>query len=255
MPPSYEVFLLPITVVILLLILAIPLIFIYLFLRLSETALEVVGLDHWQSSIAILGSVLFGFIDIPLNATPLYIYPDWFASLSILFLKEVPAGFFPVYLAVNLGGCIIPLIISAHIALKGRVSISKALIGVLLVAVITYNMAKAIPGEGITVPFWLPPTLAAICGLLLARGFRKAAPLAYISGTLGTLIGADIMMILTPGVLAMLSPLRIQIKPIVISIGGAGVFDGIFLTSIVSVFLAVGIAALISPPQIKTAEK
>jgi uncharacterized membrane protein len=97
--------------------------------------------------------------------------------------------------------------------------------------------------------------LAAICGLLLARGFRKAAPLAYISGTLGTLIGADIMMILTPGVLAMLSPLRIQIKPIVISIGGAGVFDGIFLTSIVSVFLAVGIAALISPPQIKTAEK
>ena len=54
----FEIFLLPIFLVVILLILAIPLIFIYLFLRLSETASEQVGFDHWHASLAVFGSVV-----------------------------------------------------------------------------------------------------------------------------------------------------------------------------------------------------
>jgi uncharacterized membrane protein len=61
---------------------------------------------------------------------------------------------------------------------------------------------------------------------MLSPGFT--APTAFISGVLGTLIGADI-----------LNLKRAQkISPGLISIGGAGVFDGIFLIGIVSALLA-----------------
>jgi uncharacterized membrane protein len=62
--------------------------------------------------------------------------------------------------------------------------------------------------------------------LLLAR--QHAAPLAYIAGSLGTLVGADL-----------LNLNRLQgLGAPVASIGGAGTFDGIFLTGILAVLIA-----------------
>jgi uncharacterized membrane protein len=72
----------------------------------------------------------------------------------------------------------------------------------------------------------VPPIIAAAIALLLSRD--RAAPLAYISGTLGTLIGADLLNL---GHLAGLG------APVA-SIGGAGTFDGVFLTGIIAVLLA-----------------
>jgi uncharacterized membrane protein len=240
----FEFLLLPFYLVILILILAVPIIFIYLFLRLSETAFEQVGFDHWHASLAVFGSVLGSLVDIPLGTVPISAYPQWYVLLASFLSSNFSVQFHPVYLAVNVGGCIIPMIISTHLLIRGRASAGKSLIGILTVAVITYSVAMPVPSEGITLPFWISPLLAAVCGLILARGYRGAAPLAYISGTLGTLLGADILMLITPGVLPLLSPLHVQMKPLVLSIGGAGVFDGIFLTGIMAVLLAAGIICL-----------
>jgi len=241
----FDFLFLPLTIVILLLLLAVPLIIIYLFLRLSETAFEMVGIDHWHASLAVFGSVLGSLVDIPISAT-ISSYPAWYISLANLYPQENLTDFHPLYLAVNLGGCIIPLIISGHLLLRGNASPAKALLGVSVVAGITYYVAEAVPGQGIVLPFWLSPLLAAVCGLVLAGGYRRAPPLAYISGTLGTLLGADILSLLTPGVLPALSPLDLhRVKPLILSIGGAGVFDGIFLTGIIAVLLAAGIVCLL----------
>jgi uncharacterized membrane protein len=235
----FEFLILPIFAVIILLLLAVPIIFIYLFLRLSETAFEMVGFSHWNASLAVFGSVLGSLIDIPIGIVPLSAYPDWYLFLYGIFGQQFPLVFHPVYLAINMGGCIIPLAVSFHLLLNGRAAPGKALLGILIVAVITYIAAEAVPGEGIVLPFWLSPLLAAICGLALAGGFRGAPPLAYISGTIGTLIGADILSLLTPGVIPALSPLHLhQTEPLVLSIGGAGVFDGIFLTGVMAVLLS-----------------
>jgi len=243
--PVFELLFLPITLVIMLLILVAPLIIIYLFLRLSETAFEMVGFSHWHATLAVFGSILGSLVDFQLISAPLSSYPDWYVSLLSLTSEDVSTNFHPLYLAVNLGGCIIPLLISAHLLLRGRAGLKKALLGMAVVAVITYGAAEAIPGEGIVLPVWLSPLLAAAMGLLLAGGVRRAPPLAYISGTLGTLIGADLLSLLTPGMLPALSPLELhQAKPLVLSIGGAGVFDGIFLTGIIAVLLAAGIVCL-----------
>ena len=59
-------------------------------------------------------------------------------------------------------------------------------------------------------------------------------------------MGADLFSLLTPGILPALSPLELhQARPLVLSIGGAGVFDGIFLTGIIAVLLAAGIVCLL----------
>ena len=68
--------------------------------------------------------------------------------------------------------------------------------------------------------------VTAIVSLLLSRA--NAAPLAYISGSMGTLIGADLTNL--DKVAGLGAP--------VASIGGAGTFDGIFITGILAVLLA-----------------
>ncbi len=237
---------LPLTIVLLLLLLAVPVIFIYLFLRLSETAFEIVGFDHWHASLAVFGSVFGSLVDIPLNTASFSAYPAWYLTLASAVSQDFPTTFHPVYLAINVGGCVVPLAVSAHLLLRGRADPLRAALGVAVVAAITYWVAEAVPGEGVVLPFWLSPALAAVFGLILAGGFRRAPPLAYISGTLGTLLGADILGLLTPGILPALSPLSLsRTKPLVLSIGGAGVFDGIFLTGIIAVLLAAGIVCLI----------
>ncbi len=244
MPTLFEYLFLPLPIIILILVIIVPIIFIYLFLRLSETAFELVGIDHWHASLAVFGSVLGSLVDIPLVRIPVSSYPEWYLALAGIFSSDFAISFHPVYLSVNLGGCIIPLIISAHLLIRGRAPVGKALLGIMIVAAVTYFAADPVPREGIVLPFWLSPLLAAICGLALAGGYRGAPALAYISGTMGTLLGADIFMLLTPGVLPLLSPLRATIRPLSLSIGGAGVFDGIFLTGVLSVLLAAGIVCL-----------
>ncbi len=240
----FEILFLPVAIIILLLIIVVPIIIIYLFLRLSETAFEMVGFSHWNATLAVFGSILGSLVDIPLTGA-ISSYPSWYVAVMSLDPQSFPTTFHSLYLAVNLGGCIIPLIISAHLLLSRQASFGKSLLGMAVVAGITYYVAEAVPGEGIVLPFWLSPLLAAIMGLALARGYRGSPPLAYISGTIGTLIGADILSVLTPGVLPALSPLNLhRSQPVALSIGGAGVFDGIFLTGIIAVLLAAGIVCL-----------
>jgi uncharacterized membrane protein len=234
----------PLSLVLIILVLIAPLIVIYLFIRLSEAAFEQVGFDHRHAAIAVFGSILGSLVDIPLHSGPISSYPGWFVSAAEIAGQTFPTTFQPLYLAVNVGGCLIPLAISADLLRRHKATLSRAVAGILSVAIITYLIARPVANEGIVLPIWLSPSLAAASGLLLAKGFDKTPSLAYISGTIGTLLGADIFNLLTPGVLPSLSPIGEETRPLVLSIGGAGVFDGIFLTGILAVLLAAGIVCL-----------
>ncbi len=128
-------------------------------------------------------------------------------------------------IAVNVGGAIIPTLLSFYLMVKNGIYI-QALIGVAIVAVIVHWKARPIPGVGIVIPIFIPPIVAVGTALLLSGPF--APSLAYIIGSLGTLIGADL-----------LNLNKIQgLDAPVASIGGAGTFDGIFMTGILAVLLA-----------------
>ncbi len=128
-------------------------------------------------------------------------------------------------IAVNLGGAVIPTLLSLYLLVKHGLY-GQSLVAVAIVAVIVHWMAQPVRGVGIAVPMFIPPIVAAAAALLISR--QSAPSLAYIAGSLGTLIGADL-----------LNLWKVQgLGAPIVSIGGAGTFDGIFLTGILAVFLA-----------------
>jgi uncharacterized membrane protein len=128
-------------------------------------------------------------------------------------------------IAVNVGGAVIPGVLSLYLLFKNRMWLS-GLIATAVITAIVHMLAYPVPGVGIAVPVFVPPVATALVALLLAR--ENAAALAYVSGSLGTLVGADLLN---------LDAVRGLGAPVA-SIGGAGTFDGIFLTGIMAVLLA-----------------
>lgn len=126
-------------------------------------------------------------------------------------------------IAINLGGAIIPVLISLFFLVK--IPLRPALIATALMIIVSYSLAKIIPGKGIVIPTIIPPVLAALFAFILSPEF--AASTAFVSGVLGILIGGDILK---------LRKAR-KLSPGMLFIGGAGVFDGIFLVGIISVLL------------------
>ncbi|HHV62853.1 MAG TPA: DUF1614 domain-containing protein [Firmicutes bacterium] len=127
-------------------------------------------------------------------------------------------------IAINFGGAIVPFLFALY--LLGRAPLGPALAATALVAVVAKALARPVAGVGIALPAFIPPLVAASAAFLLARD--NAAPVAYIAGSMGTLIGADLLN---------LHRIR-RLGAQVVSIGGAGVYDGIFLVGVVAALLA-----------------
>jgi uncharacterized membrane protein len=127
-------------------------------------------------------------------------------------------------IAINLGGAIIPVVMSGF--LSTTVSLVDVMIGVLIVTVLIHRIARPMKGSGIAIHALIPPLLAAATALMISP--QNTPIIAYISGTLGCLIGVDILN------LKKIPDLGVP----VVSIGGAGTFDAVFLTGIISVLLA-----------------
>jgi uncharacterized membrane protein len=128
-------------------------------------------------------------------------------------------------IAVNVGGAVVPTLLSFYLMHQHRLYVS-GLVGVVIVAAVVHWLATPVRGVGIAVPIFIPPLVATATAWVLQR--RSAPPLAYIAGSLGTLIGADLLNL--GKVQGLGAP--------VASIGGAGTFDGIFVTGILAVLLA-----------------
>lgn len=130
--------------------------------------------------------------------------------------------------AVNVGGCLIPAALAAYEALLlARAGVLGALAGaVLLNVAVCYRLARPVPGVGILMPGLIPPVIAALSALLLAP--EQATPVAFVAGVLGPLVGADLLHLREIG----------HLQTGMMSIGGAGTFDGILLSGIVALYLS-----------------
>ncbi len=128
--------------------------------------------------------------------------------------------------AVNVGGALIPVSFSAYLITTNQLPLVQVIPAIAIVTACGRIFSHPIPGLGIGIPVFIAPITAALTALLLAP--ENSAPMAYICGTLGVLIGADLLR---------LQDIRKLGTPVA-SIGGAGTFDGIFFTGIVAVLLA-----------------
>ena len=199
-------------------VLFLPVLFVLIFFKVVSFGFERLGFSP-EATFLILFLILIGsVVNIPLSRKK-RVYVERAHFFGLFRKRELIAQ----GTTINLGGAIIPIFISVFFLTK--IPFEPVLVATILMIIICHHLARIVPGRGITLPAFVPPIFSALFALLLAPGF--AAPTAFVSGVLGVLIGADILN---------LGKIR-KMAPGMLSIGGAGVFDGIFLVGIVSVFL------------------
>ena len=196
-------------------------------LRILRYAYLRLGLSSGTAFLLLVGSLLGSYFNIPVAelpgsaARPGQII-DFFGMRYVVPVVTQWPG---TIIAVNVGGAVIPTLVSIYLLLRYQLW-GPATVATVCIAVVIHAMATPMPGLGIAVPIFAPALTTAVVALILSRDY--APPLAYIGGSMGTLIGAD---------LSNLGKINGLGAPVA-SIGGAGTFDGIFLTGIVAVLLA-----------------
>lgn len=191
---------------------------------------EALGLPPGFAFAALLISLLGSYVNIPITRiqSSRTHEVEIVRSFGVRYRVPIRYATGSTVVAVNVGGAIVPIAITIYELVHWPGIITAALIGTAIVTLIVHRFARPVPGMGIATPMLLPPIAAAIVGYLLGSSAHHADAVAYVSGVMGTLIGADLLN------LGRLSELGAPVA----SIGGAGTFDGIFLTGIVAVLLA-----------------
>jgi uncharacterized membrane protein len=208
-------------------------IFVMLEIGVINYAFGALGLPPELALMALMASLIGSYINIPLaqidSGEPHA--AEIVASFGVRYRVPLHYARGATTLAVNVGGAIVPMLISIYVLSRQPTAIVPSALGALMVALVVHRWARPVRGLGIAIPMFIPPIVAAVAAWVLAAlfgGYAQIDAIAYVGGVLGTLVGADI---------ANLGKLRDLGAPVA-SIGGAGTFDGIFLTGIVAVLLA-----------------
>lgn len=214
-------------------LLLIPILFL-LFAGTITLAFQKLGLPLPVAYTLFWASLIGSFINIPIAETRTYA-PILKAREVSFFGIRYPVPYIDwgeqkVIIAINVGGALVPLSIVTYefvrFALIGDTElIARILIAILISAILSHIFSKPVKGLGIAIPTFIPPLIAASLALLIGGPNKPAV--AYASGTMGVLIGADLLN---------WSKIKELGAPMV-SIGGAGTFDGIFLAGIIAVLL------------------
>ena len=180
--------------------------------------------------LLLLGSSLLGsYVNIPVhrvNSKRPIIRVRYANVFGITYqVPTIEYGESTTLIAVNLGGAIIPALVSTYLLLRSPSTIPYALAATAFVAVVTKLVSRPVPGVGIIAPSLVPPLNAALAAALLGINPHIVG---YVAGSMGTLIGADILN--SRAIPHLGSP--------IVSIGGAGTFDGVFFSGIVATILA-----------------
>jgi uncharacterized membrane protein len=93
-------------------------------------------------------------------------------------------------IAINVGGALIPTLMSLYLLARNQLW-GLGTLATACVAAVCHWLARPVPGLGIALPAFVPALATAIVAWTLSS--EDAAPLAYIGGSMGTLIGADLL--------------------------------------------------------------
>lgn len=206
----------------LLILVTLPVLFGLIFLNIITISFSKLGLSPEAAFVLLLATLVGSTINLPISrqriayrsVRPYYLH----------FFFYAPPAVTHQVITINIGGAVIPVCFAFY--LLPLAALASTIVTTAVVAIVAKWLARPVAGRGITMPFWIPPLFSAGLALLLSRD--NPAPVAYISGVMGALIGADLLN----------WPNFKKLGAQVISIGGAGVFDGIFLTGIVAALIA-----------------
>lgn len=194
-----------------------------------EYAYERIGMSPRSAMAYLIFSLVGSYVNIPVRRyddDPV-IVPKVVDAIAMRWrvVGPQPARTTGTVLAVNVGGAIAPTLLALRLMTVAGIWFQAA-VAIAVVAVVVHAFARPIAGMGISVPMFVPPMAAVVVAWMLSPHLAPAV--AFCGGTIGTLIGAD---------LTNLRKIRGLGAPVA-SIGGAGTFDGIFVTGVIAVLLA-----------------
>lgn len=199
---------------------------------------SIVGINK---DIAIIVSIAISFLS--LFSSPFNLVLKEVKKEAIAIEEDVVFFFgFPIFIprisrrnmntlvAINLGGALIPVGVSLFLMYELQGYSIYFIINILIVTIISKFFSRVIRGIGVIMHPIIPSVFSVITSYVLFYKFHFLIPLsAYIGSILGTLIGADLLN---------LRKIINEARPQIISIGGMGTFDGIFVSGIISVFIS-----------------
>src|SRR2546423_891166 len=161
-------------------------------LRILAYAYRKIGVRPRYVFAVLVLSLVGSYINIPLYAVPVrgLVTPATVSIYGRTYLVPPPTAASATVVALMVGGAFLPILLSRYLFFRLRMYV-RLLVGVAVVALIVYRLASIVPGIGIAVPMLVPPLAAVAVSFVLA--FRRAPPVAYVSGSMGTLIGADVL--------------------------------------------------------------
>jgi uncharacterized membrane protein len=192
---------------------------------LISIAFDKLGLSSESAYLLLLCTLAGSLVNLPLftlraDSAPRTMPPG---QVRLMFFRLQPGK---VVVLANVGGAVVPVAFSLYLIAHNPLNPFYIAMAVAAVAIISRKFSFQIPGIGIGIPMLVAPIAAALIAATLDP--LQRAPLAYIAGTLGVLIGAD---------LVGLKDIR-KLGATFAVIGGAGTFDGVFLTGLVEVLVA-----------------
>lgn len=212
----------------LLFILALTFLVIFVQIGMISIAFDKLGLSEDSAYLLLLCTLIGSMVNIPLftlkadSEVPIRIPVE---LMRWTFFK-VPPTTDRITVTVNVGGAVVPVAFSFYLISHNPLNLLEVASAVAAVALISRMISLPVPGAGIGMPTLIAPVAAALIATLLDP--EQRAPLAYICGTLGVLIGADLLR---------MNDIRKLGAPFA-AIGGAGTFDGVYITGLLAVLLA-----------------
>ena len=185
------------------------------------------GLSYEEALLLFTLIVIGSFVNIPLYRKEGRFVVGTYSFFGIIYQVVERKD---VVIAVNLGGCIIPSILAIMLLLE--LPLNAFIVTFIVCTAVVYSLAKPVPNVGIAVPMFIPPLVSSFMSYLTILSMNLPVfilpKLAFSSGVLSALVGADILH---------LKDIE-KIGSGIVSIGGAGTFDGIFLTGVFSVIFS-----------------
>jgi uncharacterized membrane protein len=211
------------------------------FLLLGDLLVSVLGIPAQWVGIFLFVSLFGSFVNIPAatleSKVPIVRVREVNAFGVKWQVPRVSVGVTRTQIMINVGGAVLPIIVSGYLlgmpliqasgnAVDEYLAIATVLV---IVSVFVNKSARVIEGLGVATPALAPPLVTVLATILVdfINTLHSPVQVAYIGGDLGYPHWGGFLN---------LNRVRDMGAPVV-SIGGAGTFDGIYLTGIVSVLL------------------
>ncbi len=206
-----------------------------LFFGIASTAFARIGFSWTDAFLLLFLSLIGSHVNIPLTTIETNNPIDkqkYVKAFGISYRVPFKQSFrTKTTIAANMGGAIIPTMVAFYLLTIFPDALTYCISATIFVTVVTKLVARPVKGVGIVSPALVPPLSAAIISTIVIAAANAHPDLlfatAYISGTMGTLIGADLLNLRS----------ITKLGAPVVSIGGAGTFDGIFLAGVLAVLL------------------